>query len=198
MVRDESKAFELFRAGELDTFFLTRPERWYEKSEIEPVYKGYIERVTFYNRYPKVPRGLYLNVSKPLLDDRDVRIGIHHAMNWQKVIDVMFRGDYQRLNAFNEGYVDLQRSFHQGAALFHRPRARSLPRRRLHRRGQGRHSNQTRRHPALGRRHLSGACRSIDRMFAILREEAKALRIRAPPRRAGSHRRLQKGNAETA
>jgi microcin C transport system substrate-binding protein len=105
VVRDESKAFELFRAGELDTFYLTRPELWYEKSEIAPVYKGYIERVTFYNRYPKVPRGLYLNVSKPPLDDRDVRIGIHHAMNWQKVIDVMFRGDYQRLNAFNDGYV---------------------------------------------------------------------------------------------
>ncbi len=105
VVRDESKAFELFRAGELDTFYLTRPERWYEKSEIEPVYKGWIERVTFYNRYPKVPLGLYLNVSKPLLNDRNVRIGIQHAMNWQKVIDVMYRGDYQRLNAFNDGYT---------------------------------------------------------------------------------------------
>lgn len=105
VVRDESKAFELFRAGVLDTFLITRPERWYEKCEIEPVYKGYIERVTFYNRYPKVPLGLYLNVSKPLLDNRDVRIGIQHAMNWQKVIDVIFRGDYQRLNAFNEGYT---------------------------------------------------------------------------------------------
>lgn len=104
VVRDESKAFELFRAGVLDSFLLTRPERWYEKSEIEPVYKGYIERVTFYNRYPKAPLGLYLNVSKPLLDNRDVRVGIQHAMNWQKVIDVIFRGDYQRLNSFNDGY----------------------------------------------------------------------------------------------
>jgi microcin C transport system substrate-binding protein len=94
----------LFRAGELDTFFLTLPELWYEKSEIEPVYKGYIERVTFYNRYPKIPRGFYLNVIKPPLDNLDVRIGIQHAMNWQKVIDVMFRGDAERLNAFNEGY----------------------------------------------------------------------------------------------
>jgi microcin C transport system substrate-binding protein len=105
VVRDESKSFELFRAGELDTFYLTRPAYWYEKSEMEPVYKGYIERVTFYNRYPKVPLGLYLNVRKPLLDDRNVRIGIQHAMNWQKVIEVMYRGDYQRLNAFNEGYA---------------------------------------------------------------------------------------------
>ncbi len=107
VVRDPSKAFELFRAGELDTFFITRPELWYEKSEIPPVYDGYIERVTFFTRFPKVPLGLYLNVNKPLLDNRDVRIGIQHAINWDKVINVIYRGDYQRLNAFNEGQGDL-------------------------------------------------------------------------------------------
>jgi microcin C transport system substrate-binding protein len=107
VVRDESKAFELFRAGELDTFLITRPEYWYEKSEMQPVYDGYIERTTFFKQYPKVPLGLYLNVSKPPLNNLDVRIGINHAMNWQKIIDVMFRGDYQRLNSFNEGYGTL-------------------------------------------------------------------------------------------
>lgn len=105
VVRDESKAFELFRAGELDSFYLTRPDYWYEKSEMDPVYKGYIERQTFYSQYPALPRGLYLNVSKPLLDDKRIRIGIQHAMNWQKVIDVIHRGDYTRLHAFNQGYL---------------------------------------------------------------------------------------------
>ncbi len=104
IVRDESKAFELFRAGELDTFGLSLPELWYEKSEMEPVYKGYVNRTTFYTRYPKIPRGLYLNVIKPPLDDRNVRIGIDYSMNWQKVINLMFRGDAQPLNFFNEGY----------------------------------------------------------------------------------------------
>lgn len=104
LVRDESKAFELFRAGELDTYLLTQPQNWYEKSEIQPVYDGYIERATVYNQYPRVPRGLYMNVTKKPLDNRDVRIGIHHAMNFQKVIEVLFRGDYSRLNSFNEGF----------------------------------------------------------------------------------------------
>jgi microcin C transport system substrate-binding protein len=101
VVRDESKAFELFRAGELDSSYITRPEYWYENSEMEPVFKGYIERYTFYNQYPALPRGLYMNVSKPLLDEKDIRIGIQYAMNWQKVIDVIFRGDYQRLDVQN-------------------------------------------------------------------------------------------------
>jgi len=105
VVRDESKAFELFRAGELDTYYINHPELWYEKSEMEPVYAGWIERTCFYNRYPKPPRGLYMNVRKPPLDDRNVRIGIQFSLNWQKLINGMFRGDYQRLNAFNEGYA---------------------------------------------------------------------------------------------
>lgn len=104
LVRDESKAFELFRAGELDTFIVTQPQFWYEKTEIPPVYDGYIERATVYNRYPRVPRGFYINVIKPLVNDRNVRIGIHHSMNWKKVIEVLFRGDYGRLNGFAEGF----------------------------------------------------------------------------------------------
>jgi len=105
VVRDDAKAFELFRAGEHDTFLITNPEYWYQKSEIPPVHQGYIERATFYTQYPRIPRGIYMNVIKPPLDNRDVRIGIQHSMNWQKLIDVMFRGDYDRLNAFNDGYI---------------------------------------------------------------------------------------------
>lgn len=172
VVRDESKAFELFRAGELETFFLTRPEYWYEKSEMEPVYKGYIERVTFYNRYPKVPRGLYLNVSRKPLDNRDVRVGIQHAMNWRKVIELMFRGDYQRLNAFNEGYVHFS-----DPSIRARPYSIQLAREAFRaggftvegadgilRRADGTPLSVAVTYPGMP---------LTDRMFAILREEAK-------------------------
>ena len=189
VVRDESKAFELFRAGELDTYLLTRPELWYEKSQIDPVYKGYIERVTFYNRYPKVPRGLYLNVSKPPLDDRNVRIGIQHAMNWQKVIDVMFRGDYQRLNAFNEGYGDFS-----DPSIKARPYSIDLARQSFRAAGYTQedrdgYPNQTGRHTPLGIRHLS---RHAD-LGPDVRHPARrceSLRLRTPPGRTGIHRRL--------
>jgi microcin C transport system substrate-binding protein len=173
VVRDESKAFELFRAGQLDTFYLTQPQYWYEKSEMDPVYKGYIDRVTYYNRYPKVPRGLYMNVIKPPLDNRDVRIGIHYAMNWRKVIDQMFRGDYQRLNTFNEGYVH-----------FSDPSIRARPYSIRKAREQFRAAGFTEEDPdgilknAQGQRLSVSATYPamplLDRMFAILREDAKA------------------------
>lgn len=103
-IRDDSKAFELFRAGQIDAFGLTRPNYWYEKSEIQPVFDGYIERYKFYTQYPRVPRGVYLNVARPMLQDLNVRKGIGHALNWQKVIDVVFRGDFNRLQQFSEGF----------------------------------------------------------------------------------------------
>ncbi len=103
-IRDASKAFELFRAGQLDADYLTRPNLWYQKSEIEPVYDGYIERYKFYTQYPRVPRGAYLNVVHPVLKEVDARKGIAHALNWQKVIDVVFRGDYSRLQLMGQGF----------------------------------------------------------------------------------------------
>jgi microcin C transport system substrate-binding protein len=173
VVRDESKAFELFRAGELDTFFLTLPQLWYEKSEIDPVYNGYIERVTFFNQYPKVPRGLYINVSKPLLNDIHVRVGIQHAMNWQKVIDVMFRGDYHRLNAFNEGYVTFS-----DPSIVARPFSIDAARAAFAQAGftrEGRDGILTKTDGTrLSVSVTYPAVPQIDRIFAILREEARA------------------------
>ena len=174
VVRDESKAFELFRAGQLDTFYLNRPELWYEKCEIEPVYKGYIGRVQYFARYPKVPRGLYLNVSKPPLNDRNVRIGIQYSLNWQKVIDGLFRGDYRRLNTFNEGYANFS-----DASIRARPYSINLARDAFRAAGyttEGRDGILTK--PDGTRLSVSvtysTSVPNYDRMFAILREDAKA------------------------
>ena len=172
VVRDESKAFELFRAGEIDTFDVTRPEYWYEKSEVEPVFKGYIERATFYNQWPALPRGMYINVTKPLLDEREIRVGIQHSMNWQKVIDVIYRGDFQRLDAFNQGYL-----LFSDPTIKARPYSISAARAAFRRAG----FTQTGRDGILRRRDGTKLSISLtyaaipiyDRMFAILREEAK-------------------------
>ena len=104
LIRDEEKAFELFKKGQIDMFPLGLPKRWYELMEIPAVFNGYIHKVTFYNEYPRVPRGIYLNHSKKPLDNREVRIGIQHATDWQSVIDYDLRGDAQRLHITNDGY----------------------------------------------------------------------------------------------
>ena len=66
-----------------------------------------------------------MNTARPLLDNKEVRIGINYATNWQLVIDKFFRGDYARLNTGEEGFGEFShptlkaREFNIDKALEH-------------------------------------------------------------------------------
>lgn len=109
VIADESKAFELFRLGKIDTFLLGSPEKWYDKMEIDEYFDGYIAKSQFYNVYPRVPRGMYLNVHKAPLNDINVRKGIAHALNFDKVNTILFYGDADRLEQFSEGFEEFSK-----------------------------------------------------------------------------------------
>ncbi|OYW71199.1 MAG: hypothetical protein B7Z37_28405, partial [Verrucomicrobia bacterium 12-59-8] len=104
IVASQDKAFEMFRQGEFDYFLAGLPRYWYDKTEIPEIYHGYIERHKFYNEYPQVTWGIRINESKPPLDNLDVRLGINYAMNFEKVIEVDFRGDKTRMNTTESGF----------------------------------------------------------------------------------------------
>ena len=104
VIRDENTAWQYFKAGDLDTYGLVVPEFWHEKAKGELFDGGYVSKYWFYYNLPVPSSGLYLNTAMPLLDDRNVRLGIAHSMNIQKVIESVLRGDYERLQAFNLGF----------------------------------------------------------------------------------------------
>ncbi len=106
VIRDTEKMFEAFRRADLDQSSLNLSEYWYEKlPDSDPeVQGGYIHKSVFYNQRPRPNYGLWINTSRPLLDNLDVRLGIQHATNWQLVIDKFFRGDYGRLNTAQDGF----------------------------------------------------------------------------------------------
>ena len=106
VVRDTAKRFEAFKRGDLDLFSLNLAEYWYEKlpHEDADVQAGYVHKATFYNQRPRPTFGLWLNTSRALLDDRNVRVGINHATNWQLVIEKFFRSDYRRMRTSSDGY----------------------------------------------------------------------------------------------
>lgn len=106
IIRDNAKAFEAFRLGEVDTFQLDLSEYWYDKlpDDDPDVEAGYIHKTQFYNVLPRPTFGLYLNESKPLLDNRDIRVGINFATNWELVIQSFFRDDVVRMRTANEGF----------------------------------------------------------------------------------------------
>ena len=103
VIRDNNVAFQHFLKGELDTFGLVLPQYWHDKAKGEAFDKGYIVRYWFYSELPAAS-GMYLNMADPLLADERVRFGLAHAMNFDRIIETVLRGDYERLPTFQIGF----------------------------------------------------------------------------------------------
>ena len=106
IINNPEKAFEACKAGKLDffhTYLDSMPEIWHGKIEDEPYHNGYLEKAEFYQEWP-LSRGLHLNTALPPLDNIDFRIGVHHAMNINKVIEVELKGDAERLDTYAPGF----------------------------------------------------------------------------------------------
>lgn len=110
VVRDPNTAFKYFERGELDTYNLTLPKLWNDKSKGPMFDKGFIHKVTFYNQLEQNASGLFLNVNNELLQNIKIRKAIAHALNFPLVINNILRGDYQRLPTFHTGYGEYSNS----------------------------------------------------------------------------------------
>ena len=103
VIREIDSAYASMLAGEIDFMPIMMPRYWYGTNEKKAYQNGYLTKAQFFNDIPRPPYGLYLNTQKPLLSDLDVRVGLQHATDFQRVIDGFYRGDYERLNQFSEG-----------------------------------------------------------------------------------------------
>ncbi|MEM7386336.1 MAG: ABC transporter substrate-binding protein, partial [Verrucomicrobiota bacterium] len=104
VVRDLNKMLESFKRGDFDMLRIRTPENWGPKLDIPEVKNGYIHRAQFYNQVPRPTYAMRINQTKPLLDNRDIRIGIHHASNWDLILKEIFKGDYTRMRTTSDGY----------------------------------------------------------------------------------------------
>ena len=104
VIRDINLQWEYFKKGKLDAFGLTMPKYWYEKSNISLFKKGYINKIWFFNDQERSAQGMCLNQDKPLFKDRRLCYAFAHAMNIEKVINSVLRGDYFRLAQAFSGY----------------------------------------------------------------------------------------------
>lgn len=106
IIRDTAKAFEEFKKGALDGFGMNLAEYHYNKlpDDHELVKGGWVHKNTFYNDTPRPTYGLWINRAQPVLDNRDVRVGIQYAMNWNLVLEKYFRGDYSRMRTTADGF----------------------------------------------------------------------------------------------
>ncbi len=103
VIRDLDSAYNSMLAGEIDFMPIMMPRYWYGTNEKKAYQHGYLTKAQFFNDIPRPPYGLYLNTQRPMLSDLNVRIGLQHATDFQRVIDGFYRGDYERLQQFSEG-----------------------------------------------------------------------------------------------
>lgn len=106
VIRDINTAYQHFLKAELDTFGLVLPDYWHEKATGEEFENGYIRKFWLYNQLPQPSLGMFMNTNEPMLGEQEVRYGIAHALNFEKVINTILRGDYERLPTFQVGFGD--------------------------------------------------------------------------------------------
>ena len=104
VIREVNVAYKHFEKAKLDTFPLILPNYWYNKTNSDIYNKGYVDRYTFFNDMARPSSGIFLNLQKPIFQNENVRYGIAHALNFDKVIKTLLRGDYERLPNFQTGY----------------------------------------------------------------------------------------------
>ena len=104
VVRDFNMLWEYFKKGKEDVFGLTIPKFWHDKTKIPIFEKGYAHRIWFFNDTQQSAMGLWLNQDRDIFKDPNVRYAFSHAMNIEKVIDQVLRGDYFRLEHAFMGY----------------------------------------------------------------------------------------------
>ncbi|GAB1263104.1 extracellular solute-binding protein [Aurantivibrio plasticivorans] len=110
VIRDPETTYRHFLRGEIDAFGLTLPSYWHDKAKSAEFENGYIHKIWFYNELPQPSQGFYLNQDDPTLSDKNVRYGIAHALNIEKMLKTVLRGDYERLHSGTVGYGDYSNS----------------------------------------------------------------------------------------
>jgi len=104
VVRDMKVVFEYFKKGNIDFYPLTIPSDWYSKDKEKVFTQGYAHRIWFYNDMPRSQMGFWPNESHELFKDINIRLGLAHSLNFEKVIETVLRNDYARLQSGWVGY----------------------------------------------------------------------------------------------
>lgn len=96
---------EYFYNGEIDQFGLIIPKEWADSENHDYIKKGYIDRVySFYVPLTGV-QGIVLNTQAGIFRDNLVRTGLYYAINMDKMIATVLRGEYNRYHNIGLAHV---------------------------------------------------------------------------------------------
>ena len=105
VVRDQNLAFEMFKRGDLDYFYVLRSRRWVEELDFDRVQRGMIQKRKIFNNKPNGMAGIAMNTRRPPFDDIRVRRALAHLYNREQLIEKLFYGEYLPQNSYYAGGV---------------------------------------------------------------------------------------------
>lgn len=105
VVRDPKLAFEMFKKGDLDTYFVNVSRMWVEELNFDKIQRGLIQKVKVFNDNPAGMAGHAYNTRRAPFDDVRVRMALAHLMNRPLFIEKLFFKEYVPLNSYFAGGI---------------------------------------------------------------------------------------------
>ncbi len=103
VIRDQNVSYKHFLKGNLETYYMVRPDVWHDKAKGKEFDNGLIHKIQFFNDAPQPNIAIWLNQAKPIFRDKKVRQAFGYATNVEKVMKTVLRGDYYRLQTGDQG-----------------------------------------------------------------------------------------------
>ncbi|HEY5618704.1 MAG TPA: extracellular solute-binding protein [Vicinamibacterales bacterium] len=103
VVRDTNLAFEMFKRGDLDQYFVGISRQWVEELNFDRVQRGMIQKRKIYNDAPSGLAGLAFNTRRQPWDDIRIREAFAHLMNRDLLIEKLFYKEYVPQNSYFGG-----------------------------------------------------------------------------------------------
>jgi len=106
VVRDQNLAFEMFKRGDLDHYYVNVSRQWVEEMNFDRVQRGLIQKRKIYNDAPTGTQGLAFNTRRPPWDDIRVRQALAHLLNRDLLIQKLFYNEYVPQHTYHGGVYE--------------------------------------------------------------------------------------------
>lgn len=105
VVRDQALAFEQFKRGDLDRYYVNISREWVEELNFTAVQRGLIQKRKVFTDAPGNIQGVGMNARRAPFNDVRVRKAMTLLMNRQLLIERLFFNEYVPMNTYFPGGV---------------------------------------------------------------------------------------------
>jgi microcin C transport system substrate-binding protein len=106
VVRDQNLAFEMFKKGDIDSYYVNVSREWVEELDFDRVQRGLIQKRKIFNDNPSGTQGLALNTRREPFSDLRVRKALALLLNRGELIKRLFFDEYVPLNTYHGGVYE--------------------------------------------------------------------------------------------